>query len=607
MSQLPDILVFVDLGTTFTGVAWMTPRTPIQVINDWPGSGDQCERKVPTVLTYNANGSLSKWGFMCAEPEEHKKTRYQYFKMFVEKDTLESWQRQGLPTARSVAEAEGLVVDYLRKVYEHIKESIETQVGRRNSGGWTDMGVTFLFSVPTTWTKMETINTFKRIIHNAGYGKEGPRHSAEVDLTEAEAAAAATLKTSPNNFQMGSLFLMVDAGGGTTDLAVMQVTSPDSVYPQMSQISQVFGVGIGASLIDGAFIQLVQRRLNAFPEAQQILPPSFAFRLSTSHHFKTAKHKFGERAWMRPEFKMQLEGVPHDLKKKNDAGLRIVDGYMEFSMQDIASLFDAQIEGIMRCIVDQLNKLVEKQQPQQIEYMVLSGGLGASAYVRESLQRRIQSLSHQNARNVSVLPCQEPQLVVVRGMLLDHKQKIETGNISVLASRKARASYGVVIREVYSPPQHFNEDIQADQFDPTKRWAMNQIRWLIRKGDSVNPNAPLVHSLAISLGEGETTRSWDAHIVVKMTGLTLEDVAGAVKLCDVKSNLTGVQQHQLVMKNKRETCFSKGQTWYVMNFDIRVIVAPADLRFELWFGGNKFSGNHEPIAVTWDQDGTKAG
>lgn len=92
-----------------------------------------------------------------------------------------------------------------------------------------------------------------------------------------------------------------------------------------------------------------------------------------------------------------------------------------------------------------------------------------------------------------------------------------------------------------------------------------------------------------------------------MTRLTFEDVAGAVKLCDVKSNLTGVQQHQLVMKNKRGTCFSRGHTYYIMNFDIRVIVAPADLRFELWFGGQKFSGNHEPIAVTWDQDGTKAG
>ncbi|KAF3807095.1 hypothetical protein GCG54_00007351 [Colletotrichum gloeosporioides] len=608
MSEKPDVLVSVDLGTTFTGVAWMTPRTPIQVINDWPGSGDRGERKVPTVLTYNADGSLSKWGFMCADEEENK-LRREFFKIFIDEDTLEAWQQRGLPNApRNVAEAEKLVTDFLKEVYAHVKESIETQVGRQHTGGWTDMAVTFLFSVPTTWTKMETINAFKRIIHDAGFGAEGSRHFAQVDLTEAEAAAVATLKTSAVNFHMGSLFLTVDAGGGTTDLAVMQITSTDPQYPQMSQISEVKGVGIGASLIDVAFIHLVNQRLSAFPDVQRFLPRDFAFRMSRSHHFKTVKHKFGERAYMQPVFKMQLEGVSHDF---NHPGLRIVDGRMLFTMQEIQALFDVQIEGIMRCIREQLDRLIQKQQPQAIEYMVLSGGLGGSAYVRDNLQHHFHSYSHQNAEKVAVIPCQDPQLVVVRGLLLDHQQKMETGRLSVLATRIARASYGVIIKEVYSPQMHFNEDIQNDAFDPKKKWAVNQIRWLIRKGDIVDPNAPLVHSLAISLGAGDTQRSWDANVVISHNEPTFLPRslkhAGATKLCDVKSNLTGVQQNQLVLKHKRGSCFSKGTTYYILNFDVRVIIAPADIRFELWFGGQKFSGNHEPIAVTWDEDGVKAG
>lgn len=113
--------------------------------------------------------------------------------------------------------------------------------------------------------------------------------------------------------------------------------------------------------------------------------------------------------------------------------------------------------------------------------MILSGGLGGSAYVRDSLQKQFQNYSHQNASKVAVIPCQDPQLVVVRGLLLDHQQKMETGRISVLATRVARASYGVLIKQVYSPQQHFDEEIQNDQFDPKKKWAMNQIRWLIRK------------------------------------------------------------------------------------------------------------------------------
>lgn len=73
------------------------------------------------------------------------------------------------------------------------------------------------------------------------------------------------------------------------------------------------------------------------------------------------------------------------------------------------------------------------------------------------------------------------------------------------------------------------------------------------------------------------------------------------------SNLEGVQQHQLVLKEKRGTCFWKGYRFYICQFDVRVIVAPADLRFELWFGGRKFSGNHEPVAVKWDEAGVRVG
>ena len=83
--------------------------------------------------------------------------------------------------------------------------------------------------------------------------------------------------------------------------------------------------------------------------------------------------------------------------------------------------------------------------------------------------------------------------------------------------------------------------------------------------------------------------------------------AGATKLCHLKSSLDGVQQHQLILKRKRGAFFRKGYKFYVCAFDIRVIVAPADLRFELWFDGRKFSGNHEPIGIKWDAAGARVG
>lgn len=86
--------------------------------------------------------------------------------------------------------------------------------------------------------------------------------------------------------------------------------------------------------------------------------------------------------------------------------------------------------------------------------------------------------------------------------------------MSVLAARVARASYGVVVQQVYSPSIHWNEDIRPDAYEPSKRWAINQIQWLIRKGDVIHPNIPLVKSFEIRVGPNDGNRAWDSEIVV---------------------------------------------------------------------------------------------
>jgi hypothetical protein len=316
----------------------MTPKLPIQTIqtiSDWPGSGDRDERKVPTVLIYNDNNTLSSWGFLCANDVDDaippSKIRREFFKIFLDAETLADAHAQGLVGApASTLEAQRYVTEYLAQVYAHIKESIERQLGRQHKGGWRDMSVEFLFSVPTTWTSLRVVRAFKTAIRNAGFGVEGPGHKAEVDLTEAEAAAVATLKTSTVSFDVGTFFLSVDAGGGTTDIALMQVTSADQQGPHiMSSLHPVTGVGIGASVIDRMFMRMVQARVMAFPEVVAVLPPDYPARLARTHQFWTLKHKFGVRAYMQPVFRIPVEGMAHNF---THPGVGIENGHMVFTM-----------------------------------------------------------------------------------------------------------------------------------------------------------------------------------------------------------------------------------------------------------------------------------
>lgn len=112
-------------------------------------------------------------------------------------------------------------------------------------------------------------------------------------------------------------------------------------------------------------------------------------------------------------------------------------------------------------------------------YMILSGGLGSSKYVRDRIQSEMMITPHPNAHQVKVLQTPNPQLVVVKGLLLDRLQKLESPT-PVIINRIARASYGVVCKTRYNPAIHFDEDIRTDPYDG-EQYAIGQIDWIIRK------------------------------------------------------------------------------------------------------------------------------
>ncbi len=83
----------------------------------------------------------------------------------------------------------------------------------------------------------------------------------------------------------------------------------------------------------------------------------------------------------------------------------------------------------------------------------------------------------------------------------------------MLAARVARASYGVIVKHVYVQEQHVYEDISHDEHEPNKMWAINQIEWLIKKGELIAPNSSLTKEFNVRLNAGDLTRTWGTKIV----------------------------------------------------------------------------------------------
>jgi hypothetical protein len=68
-----------------------------------------------------------------------------------------------------------------------------------------------------------------------------------------------------------------------------------------------------------------------------------------------------------------------------------------------------------------------------------------------------------------------------------------------------------------------------------------------------------------------------------------------------------VPQDKLEEHRTRGTCCFPGKKYWYCNYDVRAVPAPAEIRFELWKDGKKFSENHKPIDVVWDDAGAQLG
>lgn len=103
---------------------------------------------------------------------------------------------------------------------------------------------------------------------------------------------------------------------------------------------------------------------------------------------------------------------------------------------------------------------------------------------------------HPNAPRIRILKSQEPRLAVVKGLVIDRRQKVTSGaatlktrmfvcqvhtNVQDADKSRARASYGVLCRQLYDPNIHVGAEVVLDQYNKKQKWAIMMIDWLIKK------------------------------------------------------------------------------------------------------------------------------
>lgn len=260
---------------------------------------------------------------------------------------------------------------------------------------------------------------------------------------------------------------------------ILKVIATEMGHTELEPLSHVEGEAIGSTLIDFRVENFVRERLEIIRQYLGADPNIVAHRMMKQGRFESFKCSYGEEQTMQLDLPLQ---IPNMAFGQDFPQAGIVDSKIFITRAHLQHIFDEQIEAICQLIDNELRKLQMEHARESVTYLILSGGLGSSAYVRKKLEQRYEhgGAGHPNAEKIEIKTAPKPQLAVVHGLVIDRVQNLIDPEKHVYPKRRCRMSYGIVVREVYDPSRHMGEDVVRDGRDG-QQWAERQIHWFIKQ------------------------------------------------------------------------------------------------------------------------------
>jgi hypothetical protein len=400
------IIVGIDFGTTYSGVAWTWANKveQLEVVTSWqsylPQNAD-CE-KVQTAISYDKSGTVS-WGHDIAPTADQVK----WFKLLLidEKDLPKEVRRSNkLTEARNYLRrhnktAISVIAEYLRLLWDHCEQRIADTISHNFVYKYARFH--FVITVPAIWPQYARVR-MKDAAKMAGLLDDRLTGTPQLDIiSEPEAAALATLRDvgGRSDIKPGDTFVVVDCGGGTADLISYEVTSTSPMVVKECVKGQ--GGLCGAVFVDEAFASLLMKKFGQ--EAWDRMSPYSRQRLIQADWEYGIKHAFDghkTRTW--------IIDMPPDCFA---SGERNRDPRVELSAEDVRSVFDPVVNEIKSMVAEQIAAVKARcnKDPKVgkagaspirhwlllgvptdiVQYVFLVGGFGRCRYLFNSLKESV--------------------------------------------------------------------------------------------------------------------------------------------------------------------------------------------------------------------------
>ncbi|KAF8453881.1 hypothetical protein BDZ91DRAFT_786649 [Kalaharituber pfeilii] len=519
------IIVGIDFGTTYSGVAWCLTSDPdnIRIIRSWQGNGEVQHKnrnleKVPTVIVYGSKDTTRcKWGFE-ATAETESQNCLRWFKLLLNTynsqgtsnaleragrsiegtgyagndgrreqlddllDTIDAWPEGKTPLQ--------VTTDYLKGIYEHTRATFEKSYPKTftDTIGTAKNPLEFVLTVPAVWTDDAKELTLKAA-RAAGLDES---HARIKLVSEPEAAAIhclETFKETNNSLQVGDVYVIADCGGGTVDLISYEIVK---VEPRLRVKECVVGTGdlCGSTQLNRNFLKLVKERIgqSVWDKMNNVA------RSNTLRHFDEyikPNHCPADNSTKLDDDEFDLEthhcpvpGVP------DDPVAGIFGGHLALGGDDMETIFSSTFARITELVQAQVTA-AENKSGRRVTGVLLVGGFGSSPYLHKHLSMTITA---KTGEFVKILQPVDAWTAIVRGAVAygvsTRKEGSKAAGSPIVESRIARFSYGVSAAEPFIAGEHPANKMRFD-IRSGDLWCPDRMQWFVEKGKEIPDGKPI--------------------------------------------------------------------------------------------------------------------
>ncbi|KAK3809962.1 MAG: hypothetical protein J3Q66DRAFT_378859 [Benniella sp.] len=403
----------IDFGTTFSSVSFaLKADGEVHDITRWPRHLSSYPR-TPTLNLYkkSAKDTIVEWGNAARlgmlKPNAHKDyILLRNFKLQLD----ETLARPPLENGISALDA---ITHYLTELHQYVLSEVRKGILQK----YEPSQIQYCLGVPAMWSDTAK-HTMRQAAINAGLIQESDPSIRLLLVSEPEAAAM-YCETMVDRFEIehGDRFMICDAGGGTVDLIVFEVSEPPGETRRLKEVTRGHGASCGSTFLDANMEKLLERKFKRY--RNQIKANGWAAFMDT--FIDMVKPMFDGQE----DVLMQIPQA-FGLEDLTDPDIDVEDGVICIPVQEvITEVYEPVISEVLSLIRQQL------QQSRVCQSLFLVGGFGSSRYLEQRVRQEF-------SRSIGLIAIPiRPELAVVRGAVFTG---LNTISVDV---RVARRWYGV--------------------------------------------------------------------------------------------------------------------------------------------------------------------